>query len=201
MGLQTFKAGVRLHTAEIEGKDRGTRARMLLPIVFTEEPGNCILRLAAEFRWEMCKTIQGVHWNDISDPSLTALYCDYLQFFKKNRSLSDDNKEKVKLALKKHSNDYKSVFMNDYATYVNYESKESPRLNRVAREILFTFCPFPKKMREQFSDNPQYRDLIKKHNTHLGSRIRPLEGIIKRLQKEGTDIPEEVIAQYRSLQQ
>ncbi|MBR0171544.1 MAG: hypothetical protein IJQ21_01995 [Lachnospiraceae bacterium] len=186
---------------EIEGKDRGTRARMLLPIVFTEEPGNCILRLAAEFRWEMCKAIQGVHWNDISDPSLTALYCDYLQFFKKNRSLSDDNKEKVKLALKKHNNDYKSVFMNDYATYVNYESKESPRLNKVAREILFTFCPFPKKMREQFSDNPQYRDLIKKHNTHLGSRIRPLEGIIKRLQKEGTDIPEEVIAQYRSLQQ
>lgn len=186
---------------EIEGKDRGTRARMLLPIVFTEEPGNCILRLAAEFRWEMCKTIQGVHWNDISDPSLTALYCDYLQFFKKNRSLSEDNKEKVKLALKKHSNDYKSVFMNDYATYINYESKESPRLNKVAREILFTFCPFPKKMREQFSDNPQYRDLIKKHDIHLGSRIRPLEGIIKRLQKDGTGVPEEVMAQYLSLQQ
>ena len=186
---------------EIEGKDRLTRARMQIPIVFTEDLDNCVLRLAAEFRWEMCKTIQGVHWNDVSDPSLTALYCDYLQFFKKNRSLSEDTKEKIKTALKKHSNDYKSVFINDYATYINYESKESPRLNKVAREILFTFCPFPKEKRDQLSENPQYRDLIKQHDIHIGSRLRPLEGLIRRLQKEGIDVPEEVEAQYRVLQQ
>ncbi|MBR0173391.1 MAG: hypothetical protein IJQ21_11450 [Lachnospiraceae bacterium] len=186
---------------EIEGKDRGTPARMLLPVVFTEEPDNCILRLAAEFRWEMCKTIQGVHWNDVSDPSLTALYCDYLQFYKKNRQLSEENKEKVKTTLKKYSNDYKSVFIGDYTTYVNFEAKESPRLNKVAREILFTFCPFPKALREKLADNPQYRELIKKYETQLGGRLRPLAGLINKLRKDNIEVPEEIIAQYQALQQ
>ena len=174
---------------------------MLLPVVFTEEPDNCILRLAAEFRWEMCKTIQGGHWNDVSDPSLTALYCDYLQFYKKNRQLSEDNKEKVKTTLKKYSNDYKSVFIGDYTTYVNFEAKESPRLNKVAREIMFTFCPFPKALREKLADNPQYRELIKKYDTQLGGKLRPLSGLINKLRKDNIEVPEEILAQYQAMQQ
>ena len=186
---------------EIEGKDRGTPARMLLPIVFTEEPETCMLRLAGEFRWEMCKTIQGVHWNDVSDPSLTALYCDYLQFYKKNRGLSEENKQKLKMTLKKYSNDYRNVFIGDYMTYILYESGESPRLNKVSREILFTFCPFPKAVREKLADNPQYRDLIRKYETKQQARIRPIAAIVKKLQKDGARVPEELLTQLRVMQQ
>ena len=185
---------------EIEGKDRGTPARMLMPIVLTEDPDNCLLRLAGEFRWEMCKTIQGVHWNDVSDPSLTALYYDYLQFFKKNRALSEESKQKVKMTLRKYSNDYRNVFIGDYMTYILYESKESPRLNKVAREILFTFCPFPKALREKMADNPQYRDLIKKHENHVQAKVRPLTVAVKKLQKEGTPVPKELLTQIETLQ-
>ncbi|MBR5970459.1 MAG: hypothetical protein IK016_08980 [Lachnospiraceae bacterium] len=185
---------------EIEGKDRGTPARMLLPVFFTEEPENCLLQLAGDFRWEMCKTVQGVHWNDVTDPSLTALYCDYLQFFKKNRQLSEENKEKLKTALKRYSNDYKKVFIADYMTYILYEASESPRLNKVAREILFTFCPFPKELREKMADNPQYRELIKKHDSHAQGKLRPLTGLITKLQKEGTPVPQELLQQVQTLQ-
>ncbi|MBR0163709.1 MAG: hypothetical protein IJQ12_03440 [Lachnospiraceae bacterium] len=185
---------------EIEGRDRMTPARMLLPVFFTEDLNLCVLNLSAEFRWEMCKTVQGVHWNDVTDPSLTALYCDYLQFYKKNRTLSEENKEKVKTTLKKYQNDYKKVFMGDYATYINFEANESPRLNKIAREILFTFLPFPKEMRDKMADNPQYRDLIKKYQTQQANKVRPLAGIINKLKKDGMEVPPELMRQYQELQ-
>lgn len=185
---------------EIEGRDRSTPARMLLPVFFTEDLDKCVLSLSGEFRWEMCKTVQGVHWNDVTDPSLTALYCDYLQFYKKNRILSEDNKEKLKATMKKFQNDYKKVFISDYITYINFEANESPRLNKVAREILFTFLPFPKEMREKMKDNPQYRDLIKKYDTQQANKARPLAGIINKLKKDGTEVPPELMQQYKELQ-
>ena len=85
-------------------------------------------------------------------------------------------------------------------TYVNYEAAESPRLNKVAREVLFTFCPFPKEMREKMADNPQYRDLIKKYDTQQQGKLRPLAGLINKLKKENIEVPEELIKQYQVLQ-
>ena len=65
---------------EIEGKRRSTHARMLMPLFNMEELPDAVAEVCGEFRWEMCKTEQGVHWNDLSDPSLTAEYSDYLQY-------------------------------------------------------------------------------------------------------------------------
>ena len=177
---------------EIEGKNRSTPARMLLPAFFIDNIDTCILKLCGDFRWEMCKTEQGVHWNDVTDPSLTAYYCDYLQFFKKNHSLSEDTREKIRMQLKKFSNNYKNFFIADYITYINYEAEGSPRLNKVAREILFTFCPFPEELRQKMEDNPQYRDLIKKYETQCANKKRPITGLINRLQMEGTEVPPEI---------
>lgn len=184
---------------EIEGKNRSTPARMLLPAFFVDNLDVCMLKLCGDFRWEMCKTEQGVHWNDVTDPSLTAFYCDYLQFFKKNHSLSEDMKEKIRTQLKKFSNNYKNFFIADYITYLNYEASGSPRLNKVAREILFTFCPFPAELREKMSDNPQYRDLIKKYETQAANKRRPVAGVINRLRSEGADVPRELQEEYEYL--
>lgn len=184
---------------EIEGKNRSTPARMLLPAFFVDNLDVCMLKLCGDFRWEMCKTEQGVHWNDVTDPSLTAFYCDYLQFFKKNHSLSEDMKEKIRTQLKKFSNNYKNFFIADYITYLNYEAAGSPRLNKVAREILFTFCPFPAELREKMSDNPQYRDLIKKYETQAANKRRPVAGVINRLRSEGADVPRELQEEFEYL--
>lgn len=181
---------------EIEGKNRSTPARMLLPAFFIDNLEDAVLKLCGDFRWEMCKTEQGIHWNDVTDPSLTAYYCDYLQFFKKNHSLSEEMKEKVRTQLKKFSNNYKNFFIADYVTYINYEAEGSPRLNKVAREILFTFCPFPKEMREKMEDNPQFRELIKKYNTQSSNKRRPLVGLIKRMQTDGVEVPKELMQEY-----
>jgi hypothetical protein len=144
----------------------------------------------------MCKTEQGVHWNDVTDPSLTSMYCDYLQFYKKNHTLSTDMKEKLKAQLQKNNNNFKNVFVGDYMSYIKFEANASPRLNKVARDIVFTYCPFSKELREKMADNPQYGDLIKKHNAHTAGLMRPLSNIIRKLQNDGIEIPAEMKTQY-----
>ncbi len=185
---------------EIEGKNRRTKARMLVSIFNTENTEEAMIRLFGEFRWEMCKTAQGVHWNDVTDPSLTSMYCDYLQFFKKNSSLSTEQKDKLRTDLKKYSNNYKNVFIADYLAYIKYESNASPRLNKVAREILFTFCPFGKEIREKIGDNPQYAELISHYQAHMGNLIKSITNMIYKLNRDDIEIPEEVTRQLEHLQ-
>jgi hypothetical protein len=127
------------------------------------------------------------------------MYCDYLQFYKKNPGLSSDNKEKLRTDLKKYNNNYKNVFIADYLSYVKFEAASSPRLNKIAREILFTFCPFAKELREKIADNPQYTELINHYNTRIANQQKPLSNIILRLQKEDIPIPEEISRQYNHL--
>ena len=185
---------------EIEGKNRRTKARMLVSIFNTENTEEAMIRLFGEFRWEMCKTEQGVHWNDVTDPSLTSMYCDYLQFFKKNSALSTEQKEKLKTDLKKYSNNYKNVFIADYLSYIKYESAGSPRLNKVAREILFTFCPFAKEVREKIGENPQYTELINHYMAHIGNQAKPVSNAIAKLKREEIPVPDELTNQLEHLQ-
>lgn len=181
---------------EIEGKKRNTPARMVISIFNTENVEESIIKLCGEFRWEMCKTIQGVHWNDVTDPSLTSMYCDYLQFYKKNRSLSTENKEKIKTALQKNNNNYKNVFVGDYFAFMKFEANGSPRLNKLAREILFTYCPFSAEYREKMADNPQFGQMISQYKNHINGVARPLILTIKRLQKDEIEVPEVLMRQY-----
>ncbi|MBO6242393.1 MAG: hypothetical protein J6O61_16440 [Butyrivibrio sp.] len=184
---------------EIDGKNRRTKARMLVSILNTENTEEAMIKLFGEFRWEMCKTEQGVHWNDVTDPSLTSMYCDYLQFYKKNSALSAENKEKLKTDLKKFNNNYKNVFISDYLSYVKFEASGSPRLNKVTREILFTFCPFSKAVREKNADNPQYKDLFNHYQVRTNNAAKPILNIIAKLNKEGIPVPEELTNQIEHL--
>ncbi|WP_022760241.1 hypothetical protein [Butyrivibrio sp. AD3002] len=185
---------------EIEGKKRNTPARFIISIFNTETFEDVMIRLCGEFRWEMCKTEQGVHWNDVTDPSLTSMFCDYLQFYKKNHSLSTEMKEKIKTDLKKNSNNYKNVFVGEYMNYLKFEANASPRLNKISREIIFTYCPFSKELREKLMDNPQYGELVKKHVSHHNGLMRPIANMIRKIKTEGNEVPQILYDQYEFLQ-
>ena len=185
---------------EIEGKKRSTHSRMLMPLFNLEDLSDSITQVCGEFRWEMCKTEQGVHWNDLSEPSLTAEYCDYLQYFRKNQSLNPEQREKVKKALQKAGNNYRRVFALDYLVYIKYESKGALRLNKVAREILFSYCPFGAKARETVGQNPQYQPLINRMQNKTSQKARPVSNIKQKLENKGERVPEEIekeLAYYR----
>ncbi len=184
---------------EMDGKNRQTPARMLVSVFNTENTEEIMIKLFGEFRWEMCKAVQGVHWNDVTDPSLTSVYCDYLQFYKKNSALSSDAKEKIRTDLKKYSSNYRSVFVGDYLTYIKYEAAGSLRLNKVVREMLFTFCPFSKEVREKLADNPQFAELISRHDMRVLNLSKPVANAAARLRREEVPVPKEITAQLEYL--
>ncbi|MBQ9503582.1 MAG: hypothetical protein IJU93_01080 [Lachnospiraceae bacterium] len=184
---------------EIEGKKRTTSSRMLLPIMLAEDLEKFIIQLCAEFRWEMCKRMQGVHWNDVTDPSLTSMYCDFLQFYRKNHDISPETREKVKQQLAKANNNYKTVFVSDYYSYIKYEVAGSPRLNKVSRDIIFTFCPPAKEIRNRIGDNPQYADIVKRYDMKINQKLHTLDNLKRKLTKEKNRIPDEIEMQYQFL--
>jgi len=177
---------------EIEGRRRTTPAHMILSIFHSSELEDTLLNMCAQFRWEMCKRIQGVHYGDITDPSLTSEYINYLQFYKKNHELSANLKEKVKETLKRHRNSYRDVFISEYMIYIQNESTGMSRLNRVSREILFKYCTFSKAVRSTLSTNPQYMQLVSHYASNQESRVQTLGFLKDKIARLADEVPPEV---------
>ena len=177
---------------EIEGRKRTSPARMMISIFEMEDLNNILVRLTGEYRWEMCKRIHGARWNDVSEPSLTSEYFDYIQFYKKNRELSADAKDKVKLSMQKAKNRIKEMFVRDYEAWVLYEGVGSPRLNKVARTILFTHCPFAKDVRDKLKINPLYKEMMDKYDIKLMQKVKHLDNLCQKLKNTGVEIPAEI---------
>lgn len=175
---------------EIEGKRRNSSGRMLFSIFHMEDLTLTAIRLAGEFRWEMCKRVQGARWNDVSEPSLTSEYFDYIQFYRKNHDLTSEAKEKVRSSLQRAKNSFKEMFIRDYIIWVMFEGNGSPRLNKVARKILFMYCPFPKDVYETLRQNPLYADLCNYRDIKTAQKLHHLKGLSKKLCNGGTPVPE-----------
>lgn len=172
------------------GRSQLSPARMMLPIFDLENLQKGIIHMSGEYRWEICKRVQGSHWNDVTEPSLTSLYYDYLQFFKKNSELSSDAKEKIRTDLSKYKQNFREYFIHDYQVYILSESNASPRLNKVARSILFSQCPFAAPIRENLSANPLYTDPIHRNYIHSAQRLHQLNNLKVKLENLKQPVPQ-----------
>ena len=176
---------------ETSGVKSDTPGRFMFPIFTMSEVDDLMIHVMGAFRWEMCRKIQGVHWNDILDKSLTAEYCSYIQFYRKNNDLSADSKEKIKLALARCKNNYREVFTRDYANWVIFESKGSFRLNKVSRDILVRYCPFAKAIRNTLKDNPVYQTSITKFEHQTEKQLKHHQTVYdKYIKAEGENVEE-----------
>ncbi len=184
---------------EIEGRKRTSPARMMVSIFQMEDLNNILVRLTGEYRWEMCKRIQGARWNDVSEPSLTSEYFDYIQFYKKNRDLSADAKDKIKIAMQKAKNSYKEMYVRDYLSWVIFEGAGSPRLNKIARTILFTHCPFSKEIRNKLKANPLYKDMMDRYDIKLSQKLHHMDNLTQKMKNSGVEIPAEIEEQREFL--
>ena len=184
---------------EIEGKRRLTPSRMMLSVIALESVPQLLTRMVGEFRWEMCKRVQGARWNDVSEPSLTSQYTDYIQFYKKNRELSPDAKEKLRLSLQRAKNSVKEMFVRDYVLWISYEGTGSPRLNKVARPILFAYCPFSAPIRQNLIQHPLYMEMINRYKLLLSQKLHHLDMLCNKLQKNYGSVPEEITNQIEFL--
>jgi hypothetical protein len=160
---------------EITGRIRNTPGRFMLPVFTDEDLDDLLVKLAGNFRWELCRTMMGAAWNDISQNSLTSEYADYIQFYRKNRDLTDEAKEKVKAMISKYHNRLRDIFTSEYEIWINNESKGNPRLNKVARGIFMKYCPFSRQIREQLERQPIYTENLSIFRTQRARKVRELE--------------------------
>ena len=133
------------------------------------------IKVCGRFRWELCRTIQGATWNDVKVKSLTSEYVDYIQFYKKNRALSEERKEKLKLQIQKGRGNTREVFVIDYVLWVKNECTGSMRLNKVAREILASYCPFRKEIRDRLASQPLFEEAMQKFNRERAKKVKELD--------------------------
>lgn len=177
---------------EISGKNRSTPGRFLIPILSSENLDDMMIKLVGNFRWELCRTMMGVAWNDITQKSLTSEYTDYIQFYKKNKDLSDDAKEKIAAQNTKYRSLMRDIFTSDYEQWFNYEAKGVMRLNKVSRSILFKYCPFNKETREQLYKHPAYSEISTLFRNIRAKQIREIENRYNKYTRQGIQLDEDL---------
>lgn len=155
---------------ETAGVKKDTPARFIFPVMTANEMEDMMLETMGRYRWEICRKILGVRWNDIREKSLTSEFYDYVQFYRKNRDLSQEAKEKVKAELVHAKNNYREVFVADYVNWMKYESQGNFRLNKVSRRIISEYVPFRTEVRKKLEENPMYKELFTKSNIIAGRK-------------------------------
>ena len=185
---------------EIEGRNRSTPGCMLFPVFCLTDTYQLIMRLTGEFRWEMCKRMQGSRWNDVSNLSLTSEYFDYLQFYKKNKDLSTEAKEKCRQQLARVKNRFRESFILDYIAWITYESKGTPHMNKITRKIFMTYCPLSASYRESLKMNPFYTAMLEKYDNQKNKELTRMNSIVYRIQRSGKKtLPPEISHQLEFL--
>ncbi len=177
---------------DISGKKRSSKGRILMPILFEKEADTEMVRILAGFRWEKCRTDMGNRWNDFRYPSLTSEYMDYLQFYRKNSELSQERKTKIRAQLQQCNNKHKEVFTRDYIDWILRESRGAMKLSRVARNILFTYCPFSKELYKAIEGQTVYAEAAKKYIRENRAARKNIDMLMHKFEKEGMQIPEDV---------
>lgn len=177
---------------DITGKKRSSKGRLFMPVLFEKELDGEMVRLLAGFRWEKCRTDMGNRWNDYRYPSLTSEYTDYLQFYRKNSELSQERKTKIRAQLQQCNNRHKEVFTKDYMDWILRESRGAMKLSRVARTILFTYCPFSNEIFKGIEGQTVYAEAAKKYIRENRAARKNIDMLIHKFEKEGMEIPEEV---------
>ncbi len=160
---------------ELSCKRRDSAGRFLFPIMAEGNIDDLVIRTFGRFRWELCRTMQGTSWNNIQYKSLTSEYADYIQFYRKNKELSEERREKIKQQIQKGKNSTREVFVQDYELWIKSESMGAVRLNKVAREILAVYCPFNKEIREAIETQPVFAEPVGRFKRENVKKTRELE--------------------------
>jgi hypothetical protein len=177
---------------EITGKRRDSAGRFLLPAFTDVNLIELFVRVFGRFRWELCRSIEGTAWNDIKHKSLTSEYSDYLQFYRKNKELSEERKEKLKHQILKGRNSSREIFVIDYEQWINYESMGALKLNRPVREMMATYCPFSKEIREQIKLQPVFEEAMLRYYREKQKKIREIESRHRMLLKDQIELTQEL---------
>ena len=166
--------------------------RFVFPMFTFDDLDKMMIYCCGAFRWEICRKEQGSRWNDIGSDCLTSDFYDYFTFYRKNKELSAENKEKVKALLKSSRNNMREAFTKQYTIWINFEAQGSIRLNKPERNILNKHCTFSKAYRTKVSNHPMYEQMISRHEIKCSQALNHLKTIIDKVEKNEGVVPDEV---------
>lgn len=178
---------------ELSGRRRNSKGRFLVPAFMDTDIDTAMIKLFGRFRWELCRTMQGASWNNIQIKSLTSEYSDFIQFYRKNRELSEDKKDKLKLQIQKCRNNTREVFVIDYENWIKHEANGGLCLSKPVREILATYCPFSKEMREKVSEQPLFRDAMARFTRERGKKLKEYDLKFRIWDKDKVEVPQQIV--------
>ncbi|MCQ2505588.1 MAG: hypothetical protein MJ113_00225 [Lachnospiraceae bacterium] len=174
---------------DISEKRRDSSGRFIFPIFVESKLNDLMIVTVGRFRWELCKTMQGMAWNNLREKSLTSEYYDFVEYYKKNKELSDERKEKIKTMLLKARNNRRELFAMDYELWMKYESNGTMRLSKPVREIMATWCPFSKEIRNTVCTQSLFREAYERYARELAKKIKEHELRHKAIEKRNIKIP------------
>ncbi len=175
---------------EISGRRRNSKGRFLVPAFLEIDIDAAMVKLFGRFRWELCRTIQGAAWNNIQVKSLTSEYSDFVQFYRKNRELSEDKKDKLKMQIQKCRNNTREVFVIDYENWIKHEAHGGLLLSKPVREIMATYCPFAKDIRSGIEEQPLFIDAMARFNREKAKKTKEYDLKFRIWDKDKVEVPE-----------
>ncbi|MBN2510748.1 MAG: cyclic nucleotide-binding domain-containing protein [Spirochaetales bacterium] len=176
---------------ELDGVRKDTPGRVFFPLFFHGDINESVLHVFAQFRWELQKVIAGVKWTDPVEGGLVGTYYDYINFYKRNPKLTPQAKADLREFIQKTKSD-KDRFVHDYSVWLNYEYEGRLRMNPVAREIFYRFCPFPQEVRKEMAAKPLFGDLDMKYKNRIRKETLRAETRKKRFENSPHDVPEDL---------
>lgn len=178
---------------EISDKRRENPGRFLLPAFLKEiNIMDLMIRLLGRFRWELCRRIQGSAWNNVQIPSLTSEYEDYIQFYRKNKELSEEKKEKIKTQISKYRGNDREIFVSDYEVWIKNESTGMIRLNKVVREMFAMYCPFAKEIREKIGKQPLFEEAMSRYYRLQRKKLKEVDNHYLNLSRQKIEMTDEL---------
>ena len=176
---------------ELDGVRKDTPGRIFFPLFYNGTAEEAIPTVFAQFRWELQKVVAGVKWTDPVEGGLVGTYYDYINFYKRNPKLTPQAKSDLREFIQKTKSD-KDRFVHDYQVWVNYEYEGRLRMNPVAREIFYRFCPFPLAVRKDMATKPLFSDLDMKYINRIRKDILRAETRKKRFENGNVEVPEDL---------
>ena len=160
---------------EIYGTSKQTRGRFIVPLIYTGNFKENMLKCLSEFRWELCRTSKGVSWMDPIDGGISGAFYDYLVSFKKNSKLSPEAKEKIRTLITASRKDTRRAFVTTYKLWIEFESRGVMKMDPVARDFFFRWIPFSKESRNRLVKIPAYEKGVNRHNHQSGRMVENLD--------------------------
>lgn len=176
---------------DLEGNNKKSRGRIVIPIFFTGDLRKNLLHTLACFRWELNRTLKGPMWADPVEGGLTGIYFDYVTFYKKNSKLSPEAKAKIAEKFKS-IRDNKNRFADDYLLWMLFEKDGIMKMNVITRDIFYKYIPFPKPLRQELEKMPAFSEIAVRFANIRNRALKSYQTKFKKYADANGVYPEEI---------